>query len=99
ATGLHVLIADDAEINREVAMGVLELFGHTCETATSGVEAVEAATRSKFDIILMDIEMPNMDGLEATRRIRELEGDRYRTPIVAMTAHALAGTDERCLAA
>jgi two-component system sensor kinase len=95
---LHILLAEDGLINQEVAVGLLELSGHTVQVANNGREAVEAYERGRFDVILMDLEMPEMDGFEATRRIRELQsisGDC--TPIVAITAHAVNGFRERCL--
>ncbi len=96
---LHILIADDAEINRAVACGILELFGHRCIEVSSGHSALQAVLENDFDVVLMDIEMPEMDGLEATRRIRQLSDPRAQIPIIAMTAHALHGTTERCLEA
>ncbi|MCA9132406.1 MAG: response regulator, partial [Planctomycetales bacterium] len=96
---LHILIADDAPVNQEVARGLLEYFGHTCEVADTGAEAVEAVQRTHFDAVLMDLEMPQMDGLEATAAIRALEGEMQHVPILAMTAHALSGIEQRCLAA
>ncbi len=98
--GLHVLLADDAFINQEVGTGILELLGHTCEVASNGEEAVEAFKQGRFDIVLMDIEMPVLDGMQATQAIREWENDNGgHTPIIAMTAHALPDTRENCLAA
>ena len=97
--GLHVLVADDTFVNQEVARGILELVGHTCEVADNGLEAVAAVQRSHFDMVLMDLEMPEMDGLEATEAIRKLDSEAKHTPILAMTAHALAGVKKRCLAA
>lgn len=97
---LRVLLADDAIVNQEVAMGILDLLGHTCEVASTGHEAIEAFRAGEFDVILMDLEMPDMDGVGATRAIRELEVVRgTRTPIIAMTAHAMSGNRERCLEA
>jgi CheY-like chemotaxis protein len=95
-SGLHILVADDAEFNREVAVGVLELFGHRCSTVDSGAQAVWAMQQGQYDLVLMDIEMPEMDGLEATRLIRQIPGPSGRTPIIAMTAHVLQGTEDRC---
>ncbi len=98
ARALHVLVAEDSPINQEVATGLLEMRGHTVETANNGREAVEAARRRKYDVILMDVEMPEMDGLAATAAIRDMEKqDGTRTPIIAMTAHALIGFRDRCL--
>jgi two-component system sensor histidine kinase/response regulator len=83
-----------------VAAAILGKCGHTIVHAVNGREAVEAAAREAFDIIFMDVQMPEMDGFEATRRIREGEEAAGRhTPIVAMTAHVMAGDRERCLTA
>jgi PAS domain S-box-containing protein len=98
--GLRILVAEDNLINRAVVNGVLKKEGHTLVNAGSGREALEAFCSGSFDVILMDIQMPEMDGLEATRRIRELEKTSGgHISIVAMTAHAMIGDDERCLAA
>jgi PAS domain S-box-containing protein len=100
ATSLRILLAEDNPINRAVAAGILEKRGHSLVHADNGREAVEAVARENFDLILMDVQMPEMDGFEATRRIREFEKATGRqTRIVAMTAHAMAGDRERCLAA
>ncbi|HSH38689.1 MAG TPA: response regulator, partial [Chthoniobacterales bacterium] len=97
---LRILVAEDNAINRAVAAGILGRRGHTLVHASNGLEAVDAFTAQKFDVILMDIQMPEMDGFEATARIREIESATgQHTPIVAMTAHAMAGDRERCLAA
>ncbi len=99
-SGLYVLVADDSPINQEVAAGLLKLAGHTAEVVADGREAVEACRRASFDVILMDVEMPEMDGMAATAAIRELEEESgRRTPIVALTAHALGGVRETCLEA
>jgi len=101
ARRLRILLAEDNVINRAVATGVLAKRGHSLVHAANGREAVEIADASSFDLIFMDVQMPVMDGLEATGRIREMEQAKggQRTPIVAMTAHAMAGDRERCLAA
>jgi len=97
---LRILVAEDNLVNRAVATGILETQGHVLVHAATGREAVEAFSDGSFDLILMDVQMPEMDGFEATRRIRELEGATGRhTRIIAMTAHAMAGDRERCLAA
>jgi CheY-like chemotaxis protein len=94
------LVAEDNLVNRAVATGILEKQGHMLVHAATGREAVEAFSGGSFDLILMDVQMPEMDGLEATRCIRELEKRTGRhTAIVAMTAHAMAGDRDRCLAA
>ena len=98
-SGLRILLAEDNLINCALATGLLEKRGHTLVHAANGREAVEAARRERFDLILMDVQMPEMDGLEATRRIREAESAAGRhTPIAAMTAHAMTGDRERFLA-
>jgi two-component system, sensor histidine kinase and response regulator len=99
-SGLRILVAEDNLVNLAVATGILEKQGHVLVHAATGREAVDAFSDGSFDLILMDVQMPEMDGMEATRRIRELEeGIATHTPIVAMTAHAMAGDRERCLAA
>jgi len=78
-------------------MRLFELRGHSVELVPNGEEAVNAVCRREFDVVLMDIEMPIMDGLEATAAIREIEaGTGRHTPIVAMTAHAIKGFEQRC---
>lgn len=99
-TPRRVLVVEDHIVNQRVAVGMLTRRGHTVEIANNGLEAVEAVTRSHFDVVLMDLQMPHMGGLEATRTIRALEaGTGWRSRIVAMTAHAMKGDREQCLAA
>jgi CheY-like chemotaxis protein len=96
--GLRVLVVDDAEINRIVAQALLGKMGHESDAVESGLEAVERACTGRYDIVLMDIQMPDIDGEEAARRIRQRLG--AATPrIVAMTAHSVPGDRERFLAA
>jgi PAS domain S-box-containing protein len=95
----RILLVDDAEINREVGRGLLESLGYNVEVASSGSDALEAVAHSRYAAIVMDCLMPDMDGYEATRRIRDLEGSERHTPIVALTAAAMAGDRERCLSA
>lgn len=97
---LNVLLAEDSTINQKLAVGLLERWGHRVTVANDGVEAVELAKQQPFDLILMDIQMPELDGLDATRQIRAWEAERgEHRIIVAMTAHALQGDRERCLEA
>lgn len=95
---LRILLAEDSRINQLVAAGMLEKHGHQVVIAADGREAVEAFVNQEFDLVLMDVQMPGMDGLEATRLIRQHEASTgRRIPIVAMTAHAIAGYKEQCL--
>ncbi len=97
---LHVLLAEDNLINQRVAMRLLEKRGHRVALATTGHEVLDWLKRQRFDLILMDVQMPEMDGLEATMAIRENEKQTGGyTPIVALTAHTMAGDRERCLQA
>jgi PAS domain S-box-containing protein len=99
-SNFRILLAEDNVINRAVATGILEKQGHTLSQAENGREAVAAVTNGNFDLVFMDVQMPEMDGLQATRRIREIERERGgHTRIIAMTAHAMAGDRERCLEA
>ena len=95
----RVLLAEDNEINILLARTILEQVGFTVTVATNGREAVEAFKAGPFDIVLMDMQMPEMDGLEATRRIRGLEAGDARTPIIAMTANAMQRDREKCFEA
>ena len=96
SVALDVLVVDDVAMNRDIAGSFLRAAGHRVTCVDGGAEAVEAATDRAFDVILMDVRMPEMDGLEATRRIRALEGDRGRVPIVALTAQAFTEQVEEC---
>jgi CheY-like chemotaxis protein len=99
AIDAHVLLVDDNEMNRFVAQGYLARLGCRVSVAADGHEAVAAATAASFDLVLMDCQMPVMDGYQATGKIRQLAGAASRVPIIAMTAHALASEREKCLAA
>jgi len=96
---VHVLLAEDNSVNRKLAVRLLEKVGYRCEVAIDGREAVAAWSRRTHDIVLMDCAMPFMDGFQATAEIRKREGRGRRTPIIAMTADAMQGSRERCLAA
>jgi len=98
---LRVLVAEDNPVNRRVAEATLATAGHAVVAVTDGAEALEAHAGGEFDLVLMDLEMPVMSGVEAAARIRaqEGEGGRRRTPIVALTAHAVEGFEAECRAA
>jgi len=98
--GLRVLLSEDNAVNQKVATGMLEKAGCVVTVASNGSEAVGLWKPGKFDVVLMDVQMPEVDGFEATAAIRECEADLGgHTPIVAMTAHAMKGDRERCLEA
>jgi signal transduction histidine kinase/CheY-like chemotaxis protein len=97
---LHILLAEDSLVNQKLAVGLLQKHGHSVVVANNGREAVAMFDTHRFDLILMDVQMPEMDGFEATSIIRAREkGSGARVPIVAMTAHAVLGDRERCLEA
>ena len=97
---LSILVAEDNPVNQKVIQLLLRRLGYGATCVSNGLEAVEAARQFTFDLILMDCQMPEMDGFEATRQIRVLEGEgRRHVRIVSLTANALAGDRERCLAA
>jgi CheY-like chemotaxis protein len=97
---LHVLLVEDNPVSRRMLTLVLTKRGHSVVQAEDGQAALEALSRGKFDLILMDVEMPNLDGLDATRAIREMESTSgAHIPIIAMTAHAMEGDREMCLEA
>ena len=98
ARPLRILLAEDNPVNQRVALYLLGTAGHTAAAVTNGVEVLRTLKTERFDLVLMDVQMPEMDGFEATRAIRLEEEETGRhIPIVAMTAHAMKGDRERCL--
>jgi CheY-like chemotaxis protein/HPt (histidine-containing phosphotransfer) domain-containing protein len=99
-TKVRILLVEDNPTNQLVTMSILDKLGYEADIAENGIEAIIALETSSFDLVLMDVQMPEMDGIEATRRIRKATNVCDRNiPIVAMTAHAMKGDRERCLAA
>ena len=96
---MQILLAEDNPVNQKVALRMLKRIGHEAEVAGNGVEVLEALEKKRFDVILMDMQMPEMDGLEATRQIVEKYPEGVRPYIIALTANAMHGDRERCLAA
>ena len=98
---LRILLVDDNQINQKVAGKMLNQLGYTPDIQANGADAIAAVRRTRYDVVLMDVQMPGMDGLEATHRIREFERSTARAPafIVAMTANAMVGDREKCLGA
>jgi CheY-like chemotaxis protein len=99
---LRVLLAEDNAVNQRLAVRMLEKRGHHVTLAANGREALEAMEKDRFDLVLMDVQMPEVDGLEACAALRRKEkekGDGAHVPVVALTAHAMRGDRERCLAA
>jgi CheY-like chemotaxis protein len=95
-----VLIAEDNAVNQRLVSRLLEKRGHQVVVAANGREALEAMERQSFDIVLMDLQMPELDGFEATAALRAREaGHGTHLPVIALTAHAMKGDRERCLAA
>jgi CheY-like chemotaxis protein len=95
----RALLAEDNLVNQKVALRMLQKLGHSVDLVVDGRAAVAAWQKGNFDLILMDCQMPSMDGYEATRAIRKLEDGKRRIPIVALTAHAMKGAEEKCRAA
>jgi two-component system sensor histidine kinase/response regulator len=97
-TGLRILLAEDNVVNQKLAMRLLQRHGHAVTVVDNGRAALNAVERELFDVVLMDVQMPEMDGFEATGAIRQSEnGTGRHLPVVAMTAHAMSGDRERCL--
>jgi CheY-like chemotaxis protein len=99
-TGLRILLAEDNLVNQKVAVRLLEKVGYLVKAVANGREALDAIDQQRFELVLMDVEMPEMNGMQATAAIRERERTRGgRVPIIAMTARAMSGDRERCLQA
>lgn len=96
---LHVLLAEDNVVNQKVAVKMLEKLGVDVTVVSNGLQAADAVGKDRYDIVFMDVQMPSMDGFAATKRIREDEKENRHTIIIAMTANALQGDKERCIAA
>ncbi len=96
---LHILVAEDNAVNQKLAMRLLERLGYAADLATNGLEAIAAIEQKRYDVVFMDVQMPELDGLEATRRIVARWDRAHRPTIVAMTANAMDGDREMCLAA
>ena len=95
---LRILLVEDSDFNQKFAVALLKQHNHQVEIANHGLEAIEKHQRNEYDVILMDVQMPEMDGMEATRRIRQSEADSGKhTPIVAMTAHAMKDDRQQCI--
>jgi CheY-like chemotaxis protein len=96
---LRILLAEDNVVNQKLALRLLQQMGYRADLAGNGIEAIESVERQTYDLVLMDVQMPEMDGLEATRRITARWPAGARPRIVAMTANAMQGDREECLAA
>ena len=96
---ITVLVAEDNQVNQTVVTAMLARAGHVVDVVASGAEAIEALRQTSYDAVLMDVQMPGMDGVEATREIRSLPGDAGKVPVIALTANAMAGDRERYLRA
>jgi CheY-like chemotaxis protein len=96
---LHILIAEDNPTNQKLMQHVLSKLGYSADVVADGGEALAAVDRERYDVVFMDVQMPAMDGLTATRRIRETIAEDRRPQIIAMTANAMQGDREACLAA
>jgi signal transduction histidine kinase/DNA-binding response OmpR family regulator/HPt (histidine-containing phosphotransfer) domain-containing protein len=96
---LHILVAEDNPVNQKVALLMLEKIGYRADVAANGLEVLDALQRQKYDIVFLDVQMPEMDGLEAARRIGQQWAGSNRPRLIAMTANALQGDREKCLAA
>lgn len=98
-TSLRILVAEDNEVNQKVLTAILTRAGHRVDIVGSGIEVVSAVIRRSYDLVLMDVQMPEMDGVTATRRIRDLDGDISQIPIIALTANEMKGDEDTYRAA
>ncbi len=96
---LRILVAEDNVVNQKLALRLLQQMGYRADLASNGIEAIESVQRQTYDVILMDVQMPEMDGLEASRQITTRWRLNQRPRIIAMTANAMAGDREACIAA
>jgi hypothetical protein len=96
---LSILVAEDNQVNQMLMESLLGKLGHRYDLVEDGAEAVTAVEKGSYDLVLMDVQMPSVDGVEATQRIRALAGAAAETPIIALTANTMAGDRERYLAA
>ena len=96
---LRILLAEDNVVNQKLALRLLQQMGYRADLASNGVEAIECVARQPYDVVLMDVQMPDMDGLEASRQITAAWPPGKRPRIVAMTANAMQGDREECIAA
>jgi CheY-like chemotaxis protein len=96
---LRILLAEDNVVNQKLALRLLSQMGYRADLASNGIEAIESVERQTYDVVLMDVQMPEMDGLEASKRITARWAADMRPRIIAMTANAMAGDRELCMAA
>jgi CheY-like chemotaxis protein len=96
---LKILLAEDNKINQKFALALLRKAGHYVDVAQNGHEAVDAVRRAHYDVVLMDVQMPELDGIEATKQIRALPAPKCNLPIIALTAHAMSGARDQYLEA
>lgn len=95
----NILLVEDNAMNRKIVINILKLHDMTCDVAMNGCEALKSVSEKDYDVVFMDCQMPVMDGYECTYKIRALEGDKKHTTIIAMTANAMEGDSEKCIAA
>jgi PAS domain S-box-containing protein len=95
--GVKILLVEDNPMNQKIMLSMLKRYDITCDTAANGLEALQALAQKEYDLVLMDCQMPIMDGYQCTSKIRLLEGDKKHTPIIALTANAMAGDAKKCL--